>query len=81
MIDTDALSQFPVLIFKIWDGFAMKKMTRKVLYVLLTVSVLLGFVLSIPAPVNAASPASPVNIKERVPFFRSRAMEASLGLP
>ena len=34
----------------------MKKMTRKVLYVLLTVSVLLGFVLSIPAPVNAADP-------------------------
>lgn len=34
----------------------MKKTTWKVLYVLLTVSVLLGFVLSIPSPVNAADP-------------------------
>lgn len=34
----------------------MKKMTWKVLYVLLSVSVLLGFVLSIPSPVNAADP-------------------------
>ncbi len=34
----------------------MKKITRKVLYVLLTVSVLLGCALNIPVPVNAAAP-------------------------
>lgn len=34
----------------------MKKITRKVLYVLLTVSVLLGCALNTPAPVSAAAP-------------------------